>query len=172
MIRIVPTAERRGRRRSAEPARTPQPPVSSSRILVGVDGSPASIDALRWAAGQAGLTGAAVEAVICWESPFTSGMEFGALDLDWAANARAALVEALSVALGEDAGTVTATVTRGHPGKVLVAAAQHAALLVVGSRGHAALAGMLLGSVSEQVAAHATCPVVVIRHIPDPTVSK
>lgn len=96
------------------------------------------------------------------------GMEFGSLDIDWAENARAALADALDVALGEDAGRVTGTVTRGHPAEVLVAAAQGADLLVVGSRGHVALPGRLLGSVSEHVAARASCPVVVVRHVPDP----
>ena len=58
--------------------------------------------------------------------------------------------------------------TRGHPAEVLVAAAQGAALLVVGSRGHMALSDRLLGTVSEHVAARAPCPVVVVRHVPDP----
>lgn len=138
------------------------------RIVVGVDGSPASVDALRWAARQAALTGAAVEAVISWDYPSTSGMEFGSLDIDWAGNARAALADALHVGLGDDASGVIRTVTRGHPAEVLVAAAQGADLLVVGSRGHVALPAMLLGSVSAHVAARASCPVVVIRHIPDP----
>lgn len=141
---------------------------ATPRIVVGIDGSPASVDALRWAARQADLTGAAVEAVISWEYPSTSGMKFGSLDIDWAENARAALADALYVGLGEDAGRVTGTVTRGHPAKVLVAAAQGADLLVVGSRGHVALPGRLLGSVSEHVAARASCPVVVVRHVPDP----
>jgi nucleotide-binding universal stress UspA family protein len=136
--------------------------------VVGVDGSPASVAALRWAAGQAALTYAAVEAVVCWDYPSTSGMEFGSMDIDWAGNARAALVDALDVALGDEATTVAVTVTRGHPAEVLVAAARGADLLVVGSRGHVALPGGLLGSVSEHVAARASCPVVVVRHVPDP----
>ena len=166
MIRIPATVERRrhsGNRQSAPGAESAVP-----RIVVGVDGSPASVDALRWAARQADLTGAAVEAVISWDYPSTSGMEFGSLDIDWAGNARAALADALHVALGDDARTVTGTATRGHPAEVLVAAAQGADLLVVGSRGHMALPGRLLGSVSEHVAARASCPVVVVRHIPDP----
>lgn len=153
---------------AAAPAGEPAAKNAPPRIVVGVDGSPASVDALRWAAGQADLIGAAVEAVISWEYPSTSGMEFGSLDIDWAENARAALADALDVALGEDAGRVTGTVTRGHPAEVLVAAAQGADLLVVGSRGHVALPGRLLGSVSEHVAARASCPVVVVRHVPDP----
>lgn len=153
---------------AAAPAGEPAAKNATPRIVVGVDGSPASVDALRWAAGQADLIGAAVEAVISWEYPSTSGMEFGSLDIDWAENARAALADALAVALGEDADRVTRTVTRGHPAEVLVAAAQGADLLVVGSRGHVALPGRLLGSVSEHVAARASCPVVVVRHVPDP----
>lgn len=153
---------------AAAPAGEPAAKNAPPRIVVGVDGSPASVDALRWAAGQADLIGAAVEAVISWEYPSTSGMEFGSLDIDWAENARAALADALDVALGEDACRVTGTVTRGHPAEVLVAAAQGADLLVVGSRGHVALPGRLLGSVSEHVAARASCPVVVVRHVPDP----
>ena len=153
---------------AAAPAGQPSAQRAAPRIVVGVDGSPASVDALRWAARQAELTGAAVEAVISWDYPSTTGMEFGSLDIDWAGNARAALADALHVALGNDASRVTQAVTRGHPAVVLVAAAQGAALLVVGSRGHATLAGMLLGSVSEHVAARARCPVVVVRHIPAP----
>ena len=152
----------------AAPAGQPGVKRAAPRIVVGVDGSPASVDALRWAARQAELTGAAVEAVISWDYPSTTGMEFGSLDIDWAGNARAALVDTLHVALGDNATSITGTVTRGHPAEVLVAAAQGADLLVVGSRGHAALPGRLLGSVSEHVAARAPCPVVVVRHIPDP----
>ena len=106
--------------------------------------------------------------MISWDHPSTSGMEFGSLDIGWAGNARAALVDALHVSSGDDAGTVTGTVTRGHPAEVLVAAARGADLLVVGSRGHVALPGRPLGSVSEHVAARAPCPVVVVRHVPDP----
>jgi len=153
---------------AATPAGEPDAKNGAPRIVVGVDGSPASVDALRWAARQADLTGAAVEAVISWDYPSTSGMEFGSLDIDWAGNARAALVDTLHVALGDNATMITGTVTRGHPAEVLVAAAQGADLLVVGSRGHAALPGRLLGSVSEHVAARAACPVVVVRHVPDP----
>jgi nucleotide-binding universal stress UspA family protein len=53
---------------------------------------------------------------------------------------------------------------------VLLHEAEHAALVVVGSRGHGAFAGMLLGSVGQHLAAHATCPVVIVRDgLPDVT---
>jgi len=59
---------------------------------------------------------------------------------------------------------VRLTVREGHPAPVLLEEAAHAELLVVGSRGHGAFMGMVLGSVSEHCVSHATCPVVVVRH--------
>jgi len=137
----------------------------TGRIVVGVDGSPCSIDALRWAARQGELTGATVDAVMSWEYPTSYGMEFGVLDVDWAANAQTALDTAVQQAFGGDLDKINVRVLRGPPADVLETAAAGADLLIVGSRGHGAVAGMLLGSVSEHVVAHAPCPVVVIRHI-------
>lgn len=135
----------------------------AGRIVVGVDGSPGSLEAIRWAARQAKLSGCQLEAISAWKFPAGSGFEFGGEGgNDWAGNARAVLDAALLQALGK-ASEATALVERGHPAQVLLAAAVGAELLVVGSRGHGRLVGMLLGSVSEYVAAHATCPVVVIH---------
>lgn len=142
----------------------PRRALAPGRIVVGVDGSPCSIDALRWAAHQAALTGARVDAVMSWEYPTNFGMEFGVVDVDWAQNAELALGTSLRQAFGPRVEAVTGRVVRGRPGEVLVAAAAGAQLVVVGSRGHGAMAGMLLGSVSEYVTAHAPCPVLVIRH--------
>lgn len=137
------------------------------RIIVGVDGSPASIDALKWARGQASLTGAALEAVIAWQYPAMLVGYPMAAEVDWPSNAHQVLDTALAEAFGADSNQVSSTVVEGHPAKALIDAAVGAALLVVGNRGHGGFAGMLLGSVSEQVAAHAHCPVLVIRHSPD-----
>ncbi len=137
------------------------------RIVVGVDGSPASIDALKWATRQASLTGAAVEAVIAWQYPLESGGYPVATEMDWPSNATEVIDTAVTEALGADSDQVSRTVVQGHPAKVLIDAATGADLLVVGSRGQGGLAGMLLGSVSEHVAAHAQCPVLVIRHSSD-----
>lgn len=135
------------------------------RIVAGVDGSSASIDALRWAVRQASLTGAIVEAVISWQYPVAYGGEYLIdADVDWPSNARAVLDTALDEALGTQTAPISHKVIEGHPAKVLVDAAAGADLLVVGSRGHGGFAGLLLGSVSEHVAAHAPCPVLVIRH--------
>ncbi len=131
------------------------------RIVVGVDGSPASIDALRWAVRHAQLTGGTVESVISWHLPLY-GTEYGAAAVDWAGMAR----ETLNLAVQQviTAGCCTTRVVRGQPVDVLLQVAAGADLLVVGSRGLGGLLGILLQSVSKRVVAQATCPVVVIHH--------
>lgn len=136
-------------------------------IVVGVDGSAASLDALRWAVKYATLTGGRIQAVTSWEMPASVGLEFGTFNCDWEQNARSTLETALREALGDSADTIGITVRRGRAQQVLVDAAREAELLVVGCRGHGSFVGMLLGSVSEHVIAHAGCPVVVIRHPAD-----
>jgi nucleotide-binding universal stress UspA family protein len=133
------------------------------RIVVGVDGSPASLDALRWAVAQAALTGAVVEAVTAWQFPATYGgypVDAGA---DWRANAQTIQETAIKEALGDEATALVRRVAQGHSVRVLLDVAADAELLVVGSRGHGGFTGMLLGSVSEHVVAHAPCAVVVVK---------
>jgi nucleotide-binding universal stress UspA family protein len=64
--------------------------------------------------------------------------------------------------------TLENRIVEGHPAEALVEASRHADLLVVGSRGHGAFSGMLLGSVSQHCATHAASPVVIYRDRPDP----
>ncbi|MFF9690696.1 universal stress protein [Streptomyces sp. NPDC014623] len=137
------------------------------RIVVGVDGSDASIKALRWAVRQAGLTGDTVEAVNSWEYPATG---WGSLmpgmpeDFDPQAVATVALDEALEEALGADgAAAVEKVVVIGHPAQTLLERSRGANLLVVGARGYSGFKATLLGSVSLHVTQHATCPVTVVR---------
>jgi nucleotide-binding universal stress UspA family protein len=133
------------------------------RIVVGVDGSPASLGALEWAVRQASLTGAVVEAVTAWHFPAAVG-GYPIIDqTDWEANAQAIQDLAVKEALGDEATSLVRRIAQGHPVRVLLAAAAEAELLVVGSRGHGGFTGMLLGSVSEHVVAHSPCAVVVIR---------
>jgi len=138
----------------------------SGLIVVGVDGSEPSIEALKWAAHQARLTGAALEVIATWEYPTSLGWS-PAWPPDWdpAGVATKALGEVIEKVLGRDADLeIRQRVIEGNAAPALVSAARHADLLVVGSRGHGAFAGMLLGSVSEHCATHSPCPVVIIRH--------
>jgi nucleotide-binding universal stress UspA family protein len=140
--------------------------MSSDVILVGVDGSGSSIDALHWAARQATLTGAQLQVVAAWHYPVSLGWAPAWPD-DWdpAAEAATGLKAVVDRELaGYEGLKVTQKVVEGHPAEILVALAHEAVLLVVGSRGHGAFTGMLLGSVSEHCAAAASCPVVVVRH--------
>jgi len=127
------------------------------RIVVGVDGSEASRDALSWAADQADLTGAALVVVNAWGPIYPVG-------IDPEEKARKAVVKILELVLGADrAGAVQLVLSPDAPGHLLVHEAREADLLVVGSHGHGALKDALLGSVSEHCVHHAACPVVVIR---------
>jgi nucleotide-binding universal stress UspA family protein len=146
--------------------------VRQQRIVVGVDGSRQSKAALRWALGQAELTGAVVEAINAWPVPVNTG--FGPVECGWVAGGseidelKKAAEEILNEALDEvreshPAITVHTRAAAGHPASILLKAAAGADLLVVGSRGHGGFVGALLGSVSQYCVHHATCPVVVIR---------
>jgi nucleotide-binding universal stress UspA family protein len=139
-----------------------------SRIVVAVDGSAASLEALAWAVRQAALTGAVAEVVTAWHYPLSAGGYTSAAEIDWQANAHATQDVAVKEVLGDDAASLLRSVVEGHPVPDLLDAAAGADLLVVGSRGHGGFAGLLLGSVSEHVVAHAPCAVVVVRtQVPD-----
>jgi nucleotide-binding universal stress UspA family protein len=145
---------------------TTDPVSDGTRIVVGVDGSPHSEEALRWALGQARLTGRPVDAVRAWRIPVGYGVEAGGPLLlhDWEGHAAGSLRDTVaSVVEPADVDRVSQRVVKGHPAAVLLDAAVDAALLVVGNRGRGGSTGMLLGSVSRHVIARATCPVVVIR---------
>jgi nucleotide-binding universal stress UspA family protein len=131
------------------------------RIVVGIDGSASSVDAFRWAVRQAELTGSVVEAVMAWQYP--AGMvPAGSQDLE--TESRRALDGAIEGAFAAAPGVeVARVVDEGEPAATLVRRSKDATLLVVGSRGHGAFVGMLIGSVSEYCVTHAHCPVVVLR---------
>ena len=134
-------------------------------IVVGVDGSEPSLKALRWAAQQARLTGATLRVLTTWEVATGTGwVPTFPVDYDPQAVARQALDEAITEALGADPDVaVERIVKEGHAAPVLLAAAKDADLLVVGSHGHGAFAGMLIGSVSEHLVRHAPCAIVVVH---------
>ena len=139
--------------------------MTGKRIVVGVDGSPSSMKALRWTIRQAKLTAAEVEAVTAWSYPSGYGWaSFGEGAVDFEGDAGKILVEALAEVSGIAPDVVVEPlVVQGHAADVLVRAAEGADLLVVGSRGHGGFAGMLLGSVSQHCVHHASCPVLILR---------
>ena len=135
-------------------------------IVVGVDGSEPSKQALRWAARQANLTGAPLHAVTAWEHPARHGIGATIPPEDFAATAGEVLSAAVRDALDPTFdGEIRESVVVGHPAQVLIDTAQNAQLLVVGSRGHGGVSGALLGSVSQYCTQHARCPVVVVRAV-------
>jgi nucleotide-binding universal stress UspA family protein len=140
----------------------------TNRIVVGIDGSRGSLDALRWAIDEAELRDAAVTAVISWQVPAWFVLEGGGkaeqqrLAEAFGKTAASTLEEAVADALGSRAVPVEQRVVDGSAVAALLDAADGADLLVVGSRGLGGFRGLLLGSVSSQCVQHAPCPVVVI----------
>jgi nucleotide-binding universal stress UspA family protein len=145
----------------------PQQTKQDHRIVAGVDGSPSSLQALRWAIRQAELTGSSVDAVIAWQPPAASGIGWGAAmvgQTDYVELAEKTLADAISQAADPASRVeVRPMVGEGNAARVLLDASADADLLVVGSRGHGGFAGALLGSVSRHCTHHAHCPVVIIR---------
>jgi nucleotide-binding universal stress UspA family protein len=145
-------------------------PATRTRIIVGVDGSSASRDALRWALAEARLWHGRVEAVHTWSYPvmtYAPGIvpppTFAREDLQ--AEARHVLDTTVDAVVGdaEPGLAMTRVVVEGSAAKQLIERSRHADMLVVGHRGHGGFAGLLLGSVAEQCAVHASCPTVVTR---------
>ncbi|MEV0173565.1 universal stress protein [Streptomyces sp. NPDC050803] len=137
-------------------------------IVVGVDGSEASVAALRWAAEQARTLGAAVVAVHAWQpstavlAPYapTAGRPTAAEERVRAAELLASTVrEAFGPRLGAD---VRAVVAEGLPARVLLQHARGALLLALGRTPHDQGALPAVGSVSRACLRHATVPVVTV----------
>jgi nucleotide-binding universal stress UspA family protein len=135
-----------------------------TRVVVGVDGSDYSKSALRWAAEEARTHGAELTVVSVW-APHTTRFGTGwDPDLDPEVQVRALLQASVDEALGRDPGLVVHQEVRpGNASKVLIDLSHGADVLVIGGRGQGGFIGMLLGSVSQHVATHATCTVVVVR---------
>jgi nucleotide-binding universal stress UspA family protein len=137
-------------------------------VVVGVDGSPHGWQALEWAVGETKLRGTTLKIVCAFEDPVTSvglGTAFGTgapITVD------PELIEGAAKDVADEAArrasdVPVAIVARcDRPGDVLCEESRGAAMLVVGARGHGAVGSLLLGSVSNFVVHHATCPVVIV----------
>ncbi|WP_136708047.1 universal stress protein [Agromyces sp. H66] len=133
------------------------------RIIVGVDGSKLSQRALEWAIAEARLRGARLHLITAWDyPPVTAGME-GTLDVSEIESGAKRLQATVLERCPHDEVEVTTEVAHGGAARILIDASTNADLVVVGSRGHGGFAGLLLGSVSNQVVHHAACSVVVVR---------
>lgn len=150
---------------------------ANSAVVVGVDTSPGSLEALRWALAEARLRQCPLRVVHAWSDTFMSvavggygylpscpveagsfavsdGLQRGAEELV------EQVIDEVEAPLGVD---IERSVVGGRAGEVLVATSNQNDLLVVGSREHGGVVGLLLGSVREHCAHHARCPVVVVH---------
>jgi nucleotide-binding universal stress UspA family protein len=134
------------------------------RIVVGIDGSQQSNDALRWAGYFGAVMSARLEVVTAWEYPPSFGWAAIAPEWDPVREMTRVLEQSVAAVFGDQPPEdMTLLVKEGGAAKVLLDASDGAAMLVVGSRGHGGFSGLLLGSVSANVAEHAACPVFIVH---------
>ena len=151
-----------------------------SMIVVGVDGSKESKNALHWAVEEAGLRGTGLRVVYAYdfkpawrelayaEVTTREQMEVlqkqGQREADEARAHAEALVGSIVRDVADQGVKVQTIVMQDHhPAEALMAQSEDADMLVVGSRGRGGFTGLVLGSVSQQCVHHARCPVVVIH---------
>jgi nucleotide-binding universal stress UspA family protein len=141
--------------------------VRDNVIVCGVDGSPASQGALAWALAEAKFRGCRLSVVTAWSWDGTEALGAPGNAADARSHAeivqRRALLEALEDI--EQPPEIERRLMEGRPSEALCSAALEAELLVLGSRGHNAMREALVGSTSQRVVRHASCPVVLL---PDP----
>jgi nucleotide-binding universal stress UspA family protein len=153
------------------------------RVVVGVDGSPNSVAALRFAVGLAGRDGGIVDAICAFhpyvqaQYPFALAVPpYGPLGegthdddtmvstvIDAEADARRSLQNAMTEAFGcPELVGVQLIAIEGSAHDVLTRSAEHADVLVVGARGHSGPLAMVFGSTAQACTRHAHCPVLVV----------
>ena len=134
-----------------------------ARIVVGVDGSGSSIEALRYAATLSEALRRPLDVVTTWVSPM-AGSYYSRGDWPPEDDAKSAQRDAIAGAFGDTppAG-LTTRVVAGPATSTLIEESSHASMLVLGSRGHGGFVGLLLGSVSAACAEHAHCPVLIVH---------
>lgn len=135
-------------------------------VLVGVDGSAPAIDALRWAAHEAGRRKSPLRVLSAYRPPWPGEDLAVGVDLEDIARTQAQCqVDEMVTRAREDVPglIVSGRVMHGPAAPVLLDASSSVALLVVGFRGHGGFASLVLGATSLQVSTHANAPVVVVR---------
>ena len=141
-----------------------------NRIVVGVEGSGGARAALRWAIKEARHRNAFVDVVTAYSTtyvPASPDFNYVPLDpIDLEAEVKRMQDSIIDEVLSEvDVGEVEIRrrMIRGRAADTLIAESNNASMLVVGSRGRGGFRGLLLGSVSQQIAQHGSCPVVIVR---------
>lgn len=134
------------------------------RIVVGVDGSENAERAIAWAAEEAKLRGATLHVIYSWNFPSPTRGAGGLPEIDIKGSAEQVLADAVS-SLGAEPGIeIEGEIADELATQALVHASDGADMVVVGSRGRGGVKGLLLGSVSQHVAHHARCPIVIVPH--------
>jgi len=137
-------------------------------ILVGVDGSPESIEATRWGVAEAAMRGhpLVVVCVYFWPAPALplSRQPADLTEDTLRQDADRVVADVIGATRNPDIDVpITASTVPGLPAYKLIELSERASMIVVGHRGHGGFAGLRLGSVAANVAAHAACPVAVVR---------
>ena len=138
-------------------------------IVVGVDGSDTSRSALEWAYDEAAHHGATLTVLTAWHAPtLPISPPAAALEEGYETLPRRSALTTLDELVAElddrdPAVDVRTSIEEGSAAEVLIERSKGCDLLVVGSHGHGGCAGMLLGSVTNRLVAHAHCPVVAVR---------
>jgi nucleotide-binding universal stress UspA family protein len=159
-------SERTGLVESTDPA--------ARSILVGIDGSESSVKALRHAARLAAALELPLEAVAVWQKAH-SMYDFYQSETGWTPekDIEKLLTDATEAAFGPDRpANYTQTALQGIPTRTLIRYSADAEMLVLGSRGHGGFTGLLLGSVSSALVAHARCPVLIVHNTDQDRVDK
>lgn len=143
----------------------PAPASAHGRLLVGVDGSAASVQALRFALDEAARRGARLRVMHAWTFPFLTMLPF-ARDVptpeQLAEDAQALIDRCLEDAGGPGGVSIEHVVSHEHAARALIDAAGEVDVLVVGTRGAGGFRGLLVGSVADTCARHARVPVIVV----------
>lgn len=143
------------------------PAPSSTEVVVGVDGSQASLAALDWAVARRDRLGP-VRPVMSWQFPWVVFVPaaFGGVNVPPPTDMQVVTEQALSEVLAAhgSSGLLDPEVEQGNPAAVLIEVADRegAGAIVVGTRGHGGFAGLVLGSTSAHCAEHSPVPVVIV----------
>ncbi len=141
-----------------------------NRIVVGVEGSGGARAALRWAIKEARYRDAFVDVVTAYSTTYVpASPDFNYVPLDpidlevEVKRMQDSIIDEVLAEVDAQGVEIRRRMLRGRAADTLIAESVNAAMLVVGSRGRGGFRGLLLGSVSQQIAQHGSCPVVIVR---------